>query len=155
MSISLSAEDATLKHLTRALNEDAGGTEAAAAALRGRVGATMLGNYQNLNHAQMMPIDVLIRLTQVTGNADLLEEVARRCGFRIERIGGLSAGNAIAHAAAVAKETNDVLQALANGMADGRLCGKDRATIQAEVLDVVRVATEAAAAFGVSAEGAE
>ncbi|WP_424138189.1 phage regulatory CII family protein [Roseomonas chloroacetimidivorans] len=147
MSFVLTPEDAKLKHLTRALNEDAGGTEAAAAALRGRVGATMLGNYQSLNHAQMMPIDVLIRLTLVTGNAELLEEVARRAGYRIEKIGGASVGNAIAKVAAVARETNEALQALAAGLSDGHLSDQDNAAIQGEMLDVVRAATEAVAAF--------
>jgi len=142
----LSQMDKKLKNLSRALIADAGGVEDAPLCPGMRVQKSSLGTYQSLNHDQFMPLDVLICLTEVTGNPQLLEEVARRCGFRIEPLRDGGAGTAMQHAAAVAKESAEVMMAIATGMADGRLCATDLARVEAEMLDVVREASSGVAA---------
>ncbi|MBP0492107.1 phage regulatory CII family protein [Pararoseomonas indoligenes] len=143
----LSDLEKKLKHLSRGLIADAGGVEASASCHGIRVGKTQFGAYQNLNHDQFMPLDVLICLTEATGNPQLLEEVARRCGYRIERLSAVASGEAMQHVAAVAKEAAEVVQAAALGLADGHLCAQDSARLEAEMLDVQRVAGEGAAAI--------
>ncbi|MFH5924575.1 phage regulatory CII family protein [Roseomonas xinghualingensis] len=136
------------KTLARVLIEKAGGLEAAAACLRGRVGRSQLANYQSPHHDQFMPVDVAIRLTEVTGDIALIEAMAERAGYRLTPIGAVEPGCAVRSVAAVAKETNEALQALADGMGDGALCGRDVARIRSEMLDIARVATEGAASLG-------
>jgi hypothetical protein len=140
--------DIALKTLARVLIEKSGGLEAAAACLRGRVGRSQLANYQSPHHDQFMPVDVAARLSVVTGDACLIEEMAKRMGFRLVPIGAVEAGCAVQIVSAVAQETNEALQALSAGMADGMICERDRDRIQGELLDVARRASEGAAALG-------
>ena len=136
-----------LKALARDLIEKAGGLDAAAACLRGRVGRSQLANYQSPNHEQFMPADVICRLTLVTGEVGLLAEMASRCGYRLEPAGTAVAGCAVQGVAAVIQEVSEVAQALSHGMADGDLSPADLSVVEKEMHDVARVATERAASI--------
>ncbi|WP_043836317.1 phage regulatory CII family protein [Muricoccus aerilatus] len=140
--------DMPLKALTRDLIEAAGGLDAAAACLRGRVGRSQLANYQSPHHEQFMPIDVLCRLAQVTGRVELISEMAARVSHRLVPEDAAAAGCAVEAVAAVMKEVSEAGGALARGMADGSLSVDDEEAVRSELLDVSRVAAARAASLG-------
>lgn len=144
MSDRPAAGDMPLKALTRDLIESAGGLEAAAACLRGRVGRSQLANYQSPHHDQFIPVDVACRLAQVTGEVRLIAELAGRLGYRLAPLDTVAPGCAVQAVAAVMQEVNEAAQALSLGMADGDLSSQDLEKVESELLDVARVATERA-----------
>ena len=137
--------DMALKVKARLLIERVGGLEAAASCTR--IGKSQLANCQSAHSDQYLPIDVVCRLEEIVGEPIVTKELARRAHYRMERLDDGKPGDAMKYVADVAKEMNDVLAAMATGMADGRLCADDMARLQRELLDVSRRAAEAASAM--------
>ena len=138
---------AAYKTLARVLIEKAGGLEAAAACLHGRVGKTRLGDYQNHNTDGVMPADVIVRLSQVTGDRSFIAMMAGAVGYGLVPEMPVPAGNAVEAVAAVMQEVNEAAQALSRGMSDGTLCDSDVAEVRRELMDAGRVAIERAASL--------
>ena len=107
--------------------------------------ATSAGNWNNINHDALPPLDCAIALdlaAMASGRAAAIVPAAcRELGGVFLRLPDVSGeGVAFADLAKVAAELGDVAAAVSKGMEDGKLDQRDRAEIAAQISEMIEAA---------------
>jgi hypothetical protein len=141
--------NAGLKSIFAHLLHRVGGLDAAATCTR--VKRAQLGNYGNLNVADIFaPVDVVVTLEDLVGEPLLTQEMARRAGYAMVPVEPVAEGELAALLAKVGAESGAVFAAYGDALADGRVDAPERARIARELQDLIRAAH---AALGILAPG--
>jgi hypothetical protein len=136
-------ERRALKTGFRVLVQHAGGLEAAAAA--SRLNKTHLAvSYDQQAKDRFPPLDVVADLERAAGVPVLTRLMAGMHGMALVHVEPIS-GCAISAIAAVGQNSSEVFAAFGRAVADGAITDSERAVLRQEMLDLVAVATEAAA----------
>ena len=121
----------------------AGGLEAAAAATR--VNKTVLAASYDQHAKDRFPaLDVVADLERAAGVPVVTKLLAGMHGLALVHVEPIS-GCAISAIASVGRNSSEVFAAFGRALADGVITEAERAVLRQEMLDLVAVATEAAA----------
>lgn len=113
-----------LKTYTRQLIHAVGDLDAAASCCR--VGRSSLGNYQDHDSDQCMPIDVALALEQVAGKPILTGAIARAQGYTLTRPDADAAQDIGHTVAAVARHAGEASARFMEAASDGRIDSRER-----------------------------
>lgn len=139
--------DRALKTLTHALIRQAGGIEAAAAG--SRVGKSVLAGYYAPHDASHIPVDVAAELETLVGEPLVTAEMARRQGYALVPVTAQGEGELPECFAKFGAKVGATFGDYAASMADGELTQDERAVLQRDLMEVVRIAQSAIAALAV------
>lgn len=143
MHLTTEEERRALKTGFRVLVQQAGGLEAAAAATR--VNKTVLAaSYDQEAKDRFPALDVVADLERAAGVPVVTRLLAGMHGLALVHVEPIS-GCAISAMASVGQNSSEVFAAFGRALADGVITEAERAVLRQEMLDLVAVATEAAA----------
>ncbi len=143
MHLTTDEERRALKTGFRVLVQQAGGLEAAAAATR--VNKTVLAaSYDQEAKDRFPALDVVADLERAAGVPVVTKLLAGMHGLALVHVEPIS-GCAISAIASVGQNSSQVFAAFGRAVADGAITDGERAVLRQEMLDLVAVATEAAA----------
>ena len=146
MHLTSDAERRALKTGFRVLVQGCGGLEAAAAATR--VAKTGLAAGYDQEAADRFPaLDVVADLERAAGQPVITKLLAAMHGMALVHVEPIS-GCVLSAIASVGEHSGEVFAAFGRAMADGAITVAERETLRREMLDLVAVATEAAAILG-------
>lgn len=134
----------TLKAATRRAVDMAGGGEAFSHVTRIKAGNISKYGSANEEHEEtFMPIDVAVEADLEAGSPIILSAMAEMAGYRLVPADGCPVINATAplgvlDALAIANEAADVVRAITEAMADGRVDGADERTITREIDEAMK-----------------
>lgn len=122
---------AALKAAFRRALDVAGGGDSFCHATR--VGAPALSNYANQARDDLhSPLDVVLDLEMDIGAPIVTAELARLNGYRLVPIEPAAGGPDLGDIAAISGEGGDVVRAIAEALADGRIDDAERARLTKE-----------------------
>ncbi|WP_395495140.1 hypothetical protein [Acetobacter sp. KSO5] len=98
-----------------------------------RVRHSQLGEYQNRNSPQVVPVDVAIDLDLSAQEPLILAAMAHAEGFRLMPVSFSGSGHIPKDMAQYAKATSDVLQDALNALADGQVDVQEAHAILAHI----------------------
>lgn len=127
-----------LKNATRRLIKTAGGVEGAAYVTR--VGKTVLSDYQSLDRpSHFMPIDVAADLEADTGKPIVTQALAQIAGGVFIALPRTVNNQPMlaAHLAKIMRKTGKIIEISGDALADGKLCGKERDDIRAQIIEAM------------------
>ena len=143
MHLTTEEERRALKTGFRVLVQRSGGLEAAAAATR--VNKTHLAaGYDQVALDRFPALDVVADLERAAGVPVVTKLLAAMHGLALVHVEPIS-GCAISAMASVGQNSSEVFAAFGRALADGVITQAERAVLRQEMLDLVAVATEAAA----------
>jgi hypothetical protein len=143
MHLTTDEERRALKTGFRVLVQHAGGLEAAAAA--SRLNKTHLAvSYDQEAKDRFPALDVVADLERAAGVPVVTRLLAGMHGLALVHVEPIS-GCAISAIASVGQNSSQVFAAFGRAVADGAITDGERAVLRQEMLDLVAVATEAAA----------
>jgi hypothetical protein len=143
MHLTTDEERRALKTGFRVLVQHAGGLEAAAAA--SRLNKTHLAvSYDQEAKDRFPALDVVADLERAAGVPVVTKLLAAMHGLALVHVEPIN-GCAISAIAAVGQNSSEVFAAFGRAVADGAITDGERAVLRQEMLDLVAVATEAAA----------
>lgn len=146
MHLTSEEERRGLKTGFRALVARCGGLEASAAVTR--LHKTQLAQAYDPHAQDRFPaVDVVADMERAAGEPILTQLLAAMQGYALARVEPV-AGCELRAIAAVGERSSEVFAAFGRAMADGAITVEERASIHRELLDLVAVATEAAAMLG-------
>lgn len=146
MQITTEEQRRALKTAFRVLVARCGGLEAAAAATR--VSKTCLAASYDGNAQDRWPaIDVIADLETAAGEPVLTKMLAAMHGYALVHVNPLP-GSELRAIAAVGERSAEVFAAFTHATADGALTAAERQALYQKLLDLVTVASDAAAKLG-------
>ena len=99
-----------------------------------RVGAPALSNYANANRDDShMPLDVALDLDRDAGAPIVVGALARLTGYRLVPLQAGDSKPGLDDIAIIARETGDVVSALATALVDGGVDSREAAEIHREI----------------------
>ncbi|WP_223478723.1 phage regulatory CII family protein [Oricola indica] len=99
-----------------------------------RVGAPALSNYANANRDDShMPLDVALDLDRDAGAPIVVGALARLNGYRLVPLQAAGSAPDLEDIATIARETGDVVSALATALVDGGVDSREAADIRREI----------------------
>jgi hypothetical protein len=133
----------TLKAATRRSVGMAGGGEAFSTVTRIKAGNLSKYGSPNEDHAEtFMPIDVAVECDIEAGSPIILSAMAEMQGYKLVPVDGVelpaSSPLSAVDALAIANEAGDVVRAITQAIADGRVCGADEKEITREIDEAMR-----------------
>lgn len=134
-----------LKTYTRQLIHAVGGLDAAASCCR--VGRSSLGNYQDHDSDQFMPMDVALALEQVAGKPILTGAMARMQGYTLTRPDADTAQDIGRSVAAVARHAGEASARFMEAASDGKIDNRERSDLRRHADELANAASAMQAAL--------
>lgn len=139
----------TLKAATRRAVDMAGGGEAFSRVTRIKAGNISKYGSTNEEHEEtFMPIDVAVEADLEAGSPIILSAMAEMAGYRLVPADAApvvtqAAPLGLLDALAIANEAGDVVRAITEAVADGRVDGSDERTITREIDEAMKALKDA------------